>query len=205
MTAAIAVRRATAGDAAAVAALHVASWRAAYRGLLADAYLDGPVEPERRALWTRRLAGDDGSETLLACLEGAIAGFACFRPGADPLWGTLVDNLHADPARWGLGIGRRLLAEVARRAGETAARSPVHLFCLAGNGAARGFYERLAGRIVERLAADEPDGRRHPVLRYAWDGPAALAAGCAARTGIDGSEDGGPRRSAPPPLPGRPR
>ena len=179
---ATALRRATAADAEAVAALHVASWRSAYRGLLADAYLDGAIAPERHAFWARRLSGGDGSETILACSGAAILGFGCFVLDADPLWGTLVDNLHADPARRGHGIGRRLLAGIARQAcaaeaGPAAAR-PVHLFCLAGNAPARGFYERLGGGIVERLEADEPDGRRHAVVRYAWDAPAALAEAC---------------------------
>ncbi|RYB02324.1 GNAT family N-acetyltransferase [Lichenibacterium ramalinae] len=179
MTGATTLRRATAADAGAVAALHVASWRSAYRGLLADAYLDGPVERERGTVWARKLAeGAAGSETVLACADAAVVGFVCFVLDADPLWGTLVDNLHADPARRGLGIGRALLAETARRAGLAAPLRPVHLFCLAGNAPARGFYERLGGGIVERLEADEPDGQRHPVLRYAWGSPAALAAGC---------------------------
>jgi ribosomal protein S18 acetylase RimI-like enzyme len=171
------LRTAEAADADRVAALHAASWRSAYRGLLADAYLDGDIDGERRAVWRVRLA-TAGDETVLACGGGTVLGFCCFRVDADPRWGTLVDNLHADPAHRGLGIGRRLLSDVARRAGAAAPGRPVHLFCLAGNGAARGFYERLGGEVVERCEHDEPDGRRHPVLRYAWASPAALAAGC---------------------------
>lgn len=179
MTAELALRVAAAADADRVAALHAASWRSAYRGLLADAYLDGDIAGERRAVWRGRLAAPKaGEETVLACRGGAVVGFCCFRVDADPLWGTLVDNLHADPAHRGLGTGRRLLAEAARRAGAAAPGRPVHLFCLAGNGAARGFYERLGGEVVERREDEEPDGRRHPVLRYAWASPAALAAGC---------------------------
>ena len=37
-----------------VAALHVASWRTAYRGIFTDVYLDTVAEAERRAHWTRR-------------------------------------------------------------------------------------------------------------------------------------------------------
>ena len=167
------------GDADRVAALHAASWRSAYRGLLADAYLDGDIAAERRAVWRDRLAtAGAGEETILASSGDVVLGFCCFRIDADPLWGTLVDNLHADPAHRGLGVGRRLLSEAAGRAGAMAPGRPVHLFCLAGNGAARGFYERLGGEVVERRDDAEPDGQRHPVVRYAWPSPAALAARC---------------------------
>ena len=173
------LRVAGAGDADTVAALHAASWRSAYRGILTDAYLDGDLAGERRAVWRSRLAAwKAGEETVLACIAGTVVGFCCFRVDADPLWGTLVDNLHADPARRGLGVGRRLLRDAARRAGAAAPGRPVHLFCLAGNGAARGFYERLGGEVVERREDEEPDGLRHPVVRYAWASPAALATGC---------------------------
>jgi hypothetical protein len=37
----ITFRRATANDAAAIAALRVDSWRTTYRGVMPDAYLDG--------------------------------------------------------------------------------------------------------------------------------------------------------------------
>jgi hypothetical protein len=43
----LSVRAATPDDAAAVAGVHVRSWQAAYRGLIADAYLDG-LNPDDR-------------------------------------------------------------------------------------------------------------------------------------------------------------
>ncbi len=176
----LALRRAGPADADAVAALHVASWRSAYRGILDDAYLDGPIAAERLALWRARLAeGPAADVTVVAEAEGAPVGFGCLVVDEDPVWGSLVANLHADPARRGLGIGRELMADLAARARATAAHRPVHLFCLALNGPARAFYEKLGGAVVERTEADEPDGRRHPVLRYAWPTPAALAEGCA--------------------------
>ena len=41
----ITLRSVTASDAHLLAELHIASWRVAYRGLLRDEYLDGPIEP----------------------------------------------------------------------------------------------------------------------------------------------------------------
>ena len=45
------------GDANAIAAVHAESWRTAYRGILSDAYLDGPIDAERRRLWRARCCG----------------------------------------------------------------------------------------------------------------------------------------------------
>ena len=44
-------------DAAAIATLHAESWRTAYRGLVPDAFLDGPVVEDRMHLWRKRLNG----------------------------------------------------------------------------------------------------------------------------------------------------
>jgi ribosomal protein S18 acetylase RimI-like enzyme len=54
----ITLRRAEAADIPRIAALHVASWRAAYRGILSDRFLDGPVEAERLAMWQGRCGAD---------------------------------------------------------------------------------------------------------------------------------------------------
>ena len=50
------VRWATADDAAAIAAVHIASWRAAYRGLLPDAVLDSLSLEARTDHWREWLA-----------------------------------------------------------------------------------------------------------------------------------------------------
>jgi len=50
------IRTATPDDAAAVAAVHEASWQAAYRGVFPDEVLDGPDLPANRLrLWQRLL------------------------------------------------------------------------------------------------------------------------------------------------------
>jgi hypothetical protein len=51
------VREAEAGDAAAIAALQVRSWRTAYRGIVPDAFLDGLAEDAWLERWTDGLAG----------------------------------------------------------------------------------------------------------------------------------------------------
>ena len=44
------MRRAVEGDAAAIAAVHVRAWQVAYRGIVADAILDGLTVPDRERM-----------------------------------------------------------------------------------------------------------------------------------------------------------
>jgi hypothetical protein len=63
-------RAAERGDAAAIAALHVASWRRHYRGAFSDAFLDGEVAGFLLDTWTTRLAAPDPlARTILAELR----------------------------------------------------------------------------------------------------------------------------------------
>ena len=175
---ALRVRPASPADADAIAALHVASWRAAYRGILADAFLNGPVESDRLRLWGERLAVPADDQVLLvADTDGALAGFVCCFAGRDARWGSYIHNLHADPASRGRGTGRALMGALAQTLGSRVPDRPVHLFCLAANAPARRFYERIGGEIGDRQDLPEPDGGIHPCLLYAWASPAALAAG----------------------------
>ena len=176
MTGEFSLRDAGPADAAAVAALHVASWRAAYRGILADAFLDGPVETERLSLWRDRLCDTRPDVATILCeRHGVLFGFGCLMLDEHPHWGSFVNNLHAAPNARGLGVGRRLMRAIAARA---APERPLYLFCLEANGPARGFYDRMGGVVVERCLIDEPDGVVHPSLRYGWTTPAELAGRC---------------------------
>ena len=71
------LREAGAADWEGVADLQIASWRSAYRGILSDDYLDGPVVAERRAVWRERLAGGPKPDQVVVIGEdaaGPVAG-----------------------------------------------------------------------------------------------------------------------------------
>lgn len=164
-------RDATPADADALAALHAASWASAYRGLLSDAYLDGPMAGERLALWRERLgpggsprAGGMPAVTVVAEEGGALVGLACLL--TEPT--LYIDNLHVTPGRKGGGIGRRLMAEVVSRLPVARRAEPVRLTVLEGNHPARAFYDRLGGRVVETILKTGHDGLETCVLAYEW-------------------------------------
>ena len=157
-------------DAGAVAALHVTSWRSAYRGLVPDEFLAGPVEADRRMLWESRLATPDEGRLVLKAVDGndAMVGFTCVLRDADPAWGPLLDNLHVTPALKGQGIGARLLAASREWSSAVAPGRPMHLWVIEGNSQARHFYDRERGEIVERQILELTAGIFVPALRYVW-------------------------------------
>jgi hypothetical protein len=82
----IQLRRATPEDAAALAAVEVRSWRAAYRGLMPDAFLDGLSEAEKTAAWRQNLLkhGPSGRKRVCLALSNAgISGFVRVGPVMD--------------------------------------------------------------------------------------------------------------------------
>ena len=165
-------------DTAAVAALHAASWRRHYRGILSDAYLDGPIENERLQVWTERLAHPRaGLVTILAEDGQELCGFVCALLDHDREFGSLIDNLHVAAARQGRGLGRGLMRAAGEAMAHALPRRPVYLFVFDSNKAAQGFYDRIGGVVAERGRETQPDGSAHLVLRYIWPSPAALIAG----------------------------
>jgi ribosomal protein S18 acetylase RimI-like enzyme len=165
----VTLRGATDADVDAIAALHVANWRSAYRGLLRDAYLDDEIVDERRAVWEERFATPQPNQfTIVADVAGQFAGFANSYADEDAEWGTLLDNLHVAPEHRGSGLGRALLVETAHRVQADARRPRLHLWVLEANTAARGFYERLGGRTVGSDVWEPPGGGAVADLRVAW-------------------------------------
>lgn len=158
-------------DAPAIAALHTESWRTAYRGLVPDAFLDGPVIDERLQHWSSRMAHDDeGPRLVLKVVQGStMVGFVCAVRDADPAWGPLLDNLHVKPGFKGAGIGRALLGEARRWTARVAPGQPMHLWVIEDNISARAFYDRVGGVVAERQILDFTAGITTPALRYVWE------------------------------------
>lgn len=169
------LRPATAADAAAIAALHTASWQTAYAHILSADWLANQLPADRLRVWSARFAAPDPAvHVLLAEDHDGLAGFVCLLVAADPHWGSHVDNLHVRPGLKGQGLGRRLLAAAAQIALAKAPGLGLDLHVYAANTEARGFYRRLGG--LESLAEKEvaPDGSQQRYQRIWWPDPAAL-------------------------------
>jgi len=162
------IRFAGPSDADAIADLHAESWRSAYRGLFADAYLDGEVGEERRRQWTQRLRTEPRPDqgVLVAMADGVCVGFICIYLEAEPGWGPLLDNLHVRPELKGRGIGQRLLEAGAAWMRTRGAYDCWYLWVLEGNAPTRRIYEHLGWRPRERAIHHAPDGTPYPVWRY---------------------------------------
>ncbi len=131
----ILVRPAVPEDARLVEDLRLTSWRSAYRGLVADAFLDVlDVTPEGVERVRTRLT-DGGSTELLAYLDGRPVGMAAAGPGRDEDLPAAVElyALYVLPDAFGQGVGQALLDA----AGPTST-----LWVLEHNTRARAFYAR---------------------------------------------------------------
>jgi ribosomal protein S18 acetylase RimI-like enzyme len=139
------IRSAEATDARAIAAVHVASWRAAYVGLVPDDFLADLSVDDREAMWRDILVRTEwpARGTLVLLREAAVVGFASVGPSRDddtaPGTGELW-AIYLHPDHWGTGSGRRLMSEAVARLDE-AGFVRATLWVLTGNDRARRFYE----------------------------------------------------------------
>lgn len=139
------VRRATPEDAPLVAAIRVASWRAAYHDVVPVSVLAGMTARDESAEFARAIAEREalGARTWIAEREGAAVGYVAAGPARDddvPGAGE-VYGLYALPDVWGLGAGRAMTRTAC---GWLAARGygVAVLWAFEGNDRGRRFYDR---------------------------------------------------------------
>ena len=134
-------RDAVASDIPALAELHVTTWNATYRTTR------GPTVATRTSQWNQ-VFHKDGRRDFVLVLEnheGRLIGFTWGKPDS----GEFAGQLSKIYLRWeyhGLGLGRRMLAETARRFHERGIDAFV-LFAEISNPTV-GFFDRMGG---ERL------------------------------------------------------
>lgn len=146
------IRPSVLGDGPAVAAVQRRAWRAHYRGLLSDEFLDGLDLGYLGGYWTGRTAVPPSPRhrLLIAGPTGEVHGMVDTGPARDEDLDEAVGevrSLYLDPSVVGRGLGRALLGaacDALVRSGFTEAV----LWVVVGNGPARSFYEE-AGWVVE--------------------------------------------------------
>lgn len=145
---ALAIRRATGGDAAAIAAL-----QNALLATTAIEWTDTPHTVESRVAWIR--AHQDEGTVLVAEEGGEIVGFAAYGDFRDsarwPGYRFVVENtIHVRRDRWGSGVGRRLMEALIAHA--AAAGKHAMVAAVTGdNPASIRFHERLGFVEVARM------------------------------------------------------
>jgi GNAT superfamily N-acetyltransferase len=164
----ITYRKATIGDAAAVARVQVGSWRESFRGVLDQAWLDSMSVEQRTEAYRQRIAGHEEFYELFVAVDATeVVGICDVGDPHAESFGCAAElySLYLDLPYQRRGIGRGLF----RRAGELLlanGRESVYLEVLAVN-PYRGFYEKLGGEVcgqgqIERL------GREYRTLFYRW-------------------------------------
>ena len=176
---AIALRRAMAGDAPAIARVRIESWRTTYRGIIPDGYLDGMQIDASTAIWERVLAaGPSTTSVFVAERAGEVVGFASGAMLAEAKFGIDAELVAIYLRRefQHVGLGRRLVGAVVEAQGAYGATGLL-TWVIAGNKAARSFYERLGGELL----VEQPfqwDGMDLVEAGYGWRDLRALAEAC---------------------------
>jgi ribosomal protein S18 acetylase RimI-like enzyme len=166
------VRPAIREDALCVAAIHVASWQTAFRGLMPDEFLDSQSLDECKKGWERNIAEHPGNLIVVEDRNGEVQGFSCNGrrlPESSPIsdYEGQIYGIHVSPAKKERGLGFLLMqASFDRLASLGYANA--HLWTLEGNLRARRFYEGIGGRVIGS-AIKNFGGRELVEIAYGWD------------------------------------
>ncbi len=164
------IREATDNDVAAIAKVHVDSWRSTYRGIIPDEYLAKQSYEQRQNSWDRILkhVPKNSNFTYVAENEsGKIIGFANagLERTNDPNFQGELNAIYILEKYQRQGIGRNLFRVVAQRLGEWDINS-ILVWVLAKNPACE-FYTSLGGVKVKEQQI-ERGGTTLIEVAYGW-------------------------------------
>ncbi len=161
------IRDATLEDAAAIAAVHLASWKTTYPGIIPQEYIDGLRVEKGIADWQARLSGEKRPTVLVAEDDCGIFGFAAGGAIMHPVEGydSELGAIYLLASRQGKGAGAALVRRVARDLRQRGFGS-MAVWVLRGNPAC-AFYQRLGGvQVAEQTI--EIGGKPLPEIAYGW-------------------------------------
>lgn len=150
------VRPATAADVQGIRQVAAAAWHEAHAPIVGRETVEGFLDEYYDAAAFRRYFEADEPCLAVAIEDDAVVGFVSARPDDDRPEAFQLGRIYVSPARWGEGLGGRLLdhaeAAVAERGGER-----ITLGVMAENDRAVGFYEAAGYERVGEFYDDRLD------------------------------------------------
>lgn len=159
------VRPAAAADAPALGEVHVGAWRAAYRGMLPDALLDGMDADVVGARWRSLLEDGLRPHTLVGQLDGRVVGFANLGPAFESVPDGELYAINVLPEAWGTGVGPALLAAAEDELALLGHRVAV-LWVIPENARARRFYARSGWHSTDLRSTREVGGAQVGLVQH---------------------------------------
>ena len=163
------IRRARPDDAAAIAEVHIASWRSTYPGIVDQAYIDALSLDDRATTWARRLITDSKTapDVLVAVDDGHLVGFLSGGLIREPFaaYEAELYAIYLLRIVQRQGLGRRLTREWARLTLAKGLSSAV-VRVLAAN-PARFFYEALGAEAIRHTQL-VIGASTYPEIWYGW-------------------------------------
>ncbi|MES3028762.1 MAG: GNAT family N-acetyltransferase [Pseudomonadota bacterium] len=164
------LRAATLADAPAIARLHLASWRRAYRDLAPREAFEAMDEALRVKRWTAMLASPLAQQAVVVAQEGGrLAGVGMAASPSQPGFGGRgeIRSLYLDPAFQRAGLGRSLMSALAEQIAAWGYPGAA-LGVVVGNEPAIAFYNALGGRVVGKYVDPGPLWRSENLI-FVWD------------------------------------
>src|SRR5688572_20271823 len=144
------IRQAQVADAIRIAALHIASWQAAYRNELPASFLALLDPAQKTADWAARIASRKINVLLIENADGLLGfcahGWTEEHDAAPSSWE--IANLHVRPDLRRAGVGSRLF-DAALAAAVSAEARHLMLWVVETNQPARQFYEQKGMQLEE--------------------------------------------------------
>lgn len=170
MTHAISIRNAGPDDAESIAAIHIASWRATYRGSIPDSYLDSLTIEQRLPMWKQVLVSASPLVRVwVAERDDEIVGFCSVGPplsqADEPDDSLVLHTIYLDPNSIRRGIGRQLLDHAEHQMSRMDATTAT-LWVLESNEPAKRFYEAAGWTTDGTEQLDEIFGQTVREVRY---------------------------------------
>lgn len=159
------IRPATTDDAAAIAHVHVESWRTTYKGMMPQAYLDGLSVNERAGQWREWLTLP--YPVFVAEINAEIVGFAGGGAIREPLldYDAELFAIYLLKEAQGKGTGTALLRTIGAELTKRNLRSMV-AWVVKDNSS--GEFYRKSGAVPLSSKEIEIGGATIPVIAYGW-------------------------------------